>query len=251
MTYPPDKRELEKLERIILKKAIEIEGSNEIYESQLLRSRYPTMNQRLCPWKEIRKEIKQGKRLHTEVPKVSRRKTKKTISEPYFKNMSIAQEYNIYPVKKPVFPTPLQFIFIGDEEYQNLQNDIFRDDAKYLFPPNLTSFTLSRYFYIWKNKTSFDKKMKKTIKKKINKNRIISTKCSNKNTPLESKETIYRRKKWLNDDYEISPISLEYYSQKRLKPTKASNRLFQSSLTQSKIGDFNNDKIWKKIINYP
>lgn len=227
-----NKKELEKLERIILKKAIEIEGRNDDYKTKLLRSQYPTMNKRLCPWKEIRME----KRVNTKARYVSHKKLKNKVkknSEPYFKNMAIAQEYNIYPVQKPIFPTPLQFIFIGEEEYENLQNDIFRDDANYLFPKSFKNYSLSKYFYKWKNKTTFTKKKisqkkKKTVKKKAN---------NKDNTNLENFEIVYKKKKWLNDDYEESPISLEYYSQKRLKPTKASERLFQSSLTQVKFGD--------------
>lgn len=249
MNQIADKRELEKLERIILKKAIEIEGNNEIYESKLLRSKYPPMNQRLCPWKEIRKENTK----HKNIMKTSYKKTKKATSnkktKPYFKNQRIAQQYNIYPVQKSVFPTPLQYIFIGDEEYQNLQTDIFRKDASYLFPKNHINFTLSKYFDMWKNKTTLKKKEHNQLKKK-SQTKLLTDNNSRNVTLLKNDQIIYSKRKWLNDDYEISPISAEYYSQKKLKPTKTSDRLFQSSLSQSKIGDFQTDKIWKKIINY-
>lgn len=221
------------------KEIYDIKESHEVFHISKF-----SKNERLYPWEE-KKYIKANKSTNksNKKSKAYQKRSKSTFT-PYFKNLSNAQQYNIYPVQKPIFPTPVQFIFIGDEEFQNLQNDLFREDSKYLFPPNYVRYILTKFFYKWKNQIVFlpkEVKLRRSKPKKAYHN-------SNVSISLRENEEHPHKIKWMNDDYEVSPISIEYYSQKKLKPTKASNRLFNASLTQSQIGDFQNDKIWKKII---
>ncbi|OHT17189.1 hypothetical protein TRFO_41219 [Tritrichomonas foetus] len=260
-----NKKDLEKLEQLILQKALEVDGLKDEYMDKIYHRKYPPMNQRLCPWKETteriyHKQIIKKKKKSTTLQNAKRRKNnlkEKRITH-YNKNLQYAQEYNIYPVKMTNNPTPAQFIFMGDEDFEFLQNDIFRDRVNDFFPITYNRRMLNIYFNKWKKKTNFDVvQIMRNINIKILKDRPKSHSKSHSHHVIDQKSfphhenhqelKVIPKRKPLNDDYDVSPISTEYRTKKRIKTPKSNERLFRSSLKINQVGDLENDIEWQKI----
>ena len=298
MRHSSNIKELEKLENLIFKKAYEINPNNNEYYEKLIRPKYPPMSPTLCPWKEFpkkkidMKKIKRKKRINRQLDLYEQRKKNKikkqysSILNPkypnnmvkaYRKNLSYAQQYNVYPVKRSIYPTPAQFLFMGDEDFEYLMNDIYRGDIDYLFPKYYSRYIMSKYFTKWKKKTKFDvlkimdniniriiptkfiTKENRQLRESSTSNERKTTNQQSSNMYMMNSQKNYdnsinvkgqRKKKPLNKDYDVSPISLEYHSMKKPRKRPKSEKLFQESLNRNKIGDFTKDEEWIKIFDY-